>query len=135
MRSGALHVASAAPGARFAPARELGEGTGFLADGALALAVAADGRALVAGLPGDRLGLWELAPLGDRFRRIARLEAASDQIALALQPGGAAVLAARHDGREPIVLVRRPAGGSFGEPEALLPPADGRRRAGPKAAA
>ncbi len=124
VRSGALHVASAAPGARFAPARELGEGTGFLADGALALAVAADGRALVAGPLGDRLGLWELAPLGDRFRRIARLEAASDQIALALQPGGAAVLAARHDGREPIVLVRRPAGGSFGEPEALLPPAD-----------
>ncbi|MDO8185041.1 hypothetical protein Q5424_02835 [Conexibacter sp. JD483] len=115
-------VASAAPGARFAPARALGSVRDFSAGKDLALAVAGDGRALIAGPRGERLGLWELAAGGARFAPAGALQAPADQIALALRPDGAAVVASRSAEPEAISLARRQAGGAFGAVEALLTP-------------
>lgn len=86
-----LHVASARPGRPFRETlRSLPlVGPGFRPS----LVVAEDGRALV--VAGHRSGaaVWELAPGARRWRRVRLPHVHGEQFAVALQPGGDAVVA------------------------------------------
>ncbi|MDA0161422.1 hypothetical protein OM076_14185 [Solirubrobacter ginsenosidimutans] len=105
-----LRVATAAPGAAFGAPRRLMGATFFDAD--IALAVGADGRALVAATGVDgALGVFERDPGAGFVRRVESPEAGAQGVAVALGAGGAAVVAAQSG--DSVSLIRRDAGGAF----------------------
>ena len=86
-----LHVRSAARGGKFTTT--LRSAPLDLPGAVTALAVAADGRALVAVADRDAAAIWELPPGGGAFERLALPQVPGERFALALQPGGSAVVA------------------------------------------
>lgn len=84
-----LRVARAERGAPFGPTQTLGPVDRLRP----ALAVAADGRALVSATrPGGRVGLWESQPDGGSFAPVAVAAGKAVDTAVALGPDGGAVL-------------------------------------------
>lgn len=116
----ALRVASAEPGRRFRStlrSRRLawdGEG--------IALAVARDGRALVAAPSESEALAWELQPGAATFAAVALPPIAGETLALALEPGGAAVLAGATPGGGSVAVARRVGGGRFAAAQRLSGP-------------
>lgn len=122
-------VARAVPGAGFGAPQTLGATD----PNALSLAVAGDGRALVAAADeDDRTTVWEATGGSSRFARVAFRAPADGSVAAALAPDGGAVLATVE--RRSIAVWRRPAGGGFGGRQTIsvAVPARTSRGAGPQ---
>jgi hypothetical protein len=120
--AGAIRTRSAAANRRFARAQTV-PGLGTDLD-SLAMAVAPDGRALLAADGYDDARVAERAPGAARFAPGRRVAGASGDLALALGDDGAAVLAA-HDAGDPqaaLYLSTRPPGGVFASARALASP-------------
>ena len=114
-----VNVVSAPPGSPFGAARRLG--TGSISDPALA--VAADGRALVAANGYDGLEVYERPPGGDFGPRTIPFEASADNIAIALRSGGAAAIAWQNSVGEDVHAVVRDGATPFGMwTQVLTPP-------------
>jgi len=125
-----LHVWSADPGRRFAATLRSGRLLGAWEQPALA--VAADGRALVVVARDGGAVAWELAPGGARFARLPMPHLRGERFAVALQPGGSAVVVGV-ERREPgivygddpdaasggVAIARRLGGGRFGGVQSL----------------
>ncbi len=115
----ALDVAIAPPGGPFGPPQRVAavdpDGPG--------LAVAPDGRALLAFVAGGRMRVAERAPGAPGFAAPLDLGSASDangeDVALALDPGGAAAVAWQGLVDRAVTAAARPAGGAFAPPVAL----------------
>ncbi len=106
-----VHVAVADANGRFGPPRALTRMRGW----SLALAVAPDGRALLAGMGNDGLHAYERLPAQADFTRVPLPSVPSVwDLAVALNPDGGAVIAYRTDPWSTAALVR-PAGGTFRE--------------------
>jgi len=106
-----VHVAVADESGRFGPPRALARTRG----GSLALAVAPDGRALLVAEGLDGLHAYERLPGQADFTRVPLPSVPYVQdLAVALNPDGGAVIAYRTDPWSTAALVR-PAGGAFSE--------------------
>jgi hypothetical protein len=107
-------VASAPAGGRFAAPQALVRSSGD----AIALAVAANGRALVAADAGDLTGAWERPAATGSFSALALPDLESpEELAVALRPDGAAALVARSNN---LTATLRQPGGAFGPAQQLL---------------
>lgn len=111
-----LTVASAAPGAPFSAPQTLGADADY-AD-AIELAVAADGRALLAATGFESSGVFERDPGGSSFH--PALLRAFDEVALALRDDGAAIVAEKGLDGGIRATVRAP-GGDFGPLQTIVP--------------
>ena len=112
-----LRVATAAPGTAFGASRRLMGATLFDAD--IALAVGADGRALLAASGVDgALGVFERDPGAGFVRRVEAREAGAQAVAVALGAGGAAVVASQTG--DDVSLIRHDAGGAFGAAQRIV---------------
>ena len=114
-----LLLATAAPGAAFGAPRRVTGTRSY--NGGLALAVGADGRALLAADTGRGVAVFDREPGGTDFLRrpvVPLSSGGTPGLAVAFDPDGGALLAAEGAGR--IQLVRRSAGGAFGQPESVL---------------
>lgn len=106
-----IHVAAADASGRFGPPRALARTRGW----GLALAVAPDGRALLVAEGLDGLHAYERLPGQADFTRVPLPSVPYvDDLAVALNPDGGAVIAYRTDPWSTAALVR-PAGGAFRE--------------------
>jgi hypothetical protein len=113
-----LNLATAAPGARFGAPVRLGPGS----IGDPALAVAADGRALVTASGYDGLEVYERPPGGEFGPPAIPYEAAAGNTTIALRPGGAAVIAWQNTPGEDVIALVRDGAVPFGEPIRVLEP-------------
>jgi hypothetical protein len=111
-----LRVATARPGAVFGTPRRIAAAPDI--EPRLALAVGADGRALLAWTVGGQLGVFERPPRG-AFARVASLPASDygGDVAVAMGTGGACLVAVRSG--DEVSLIRRVAGAAFGAPVVL----------------
>jgi hypothetical protein len=106
-------VASAPAGGRFGAPEALVRSSGD----AIALAVAPNGRALLAADAGDLTGAWERSSATGSFSVVALPDMESpDELAVALAPDGGAALVVQSDSLT--ASLRRP-GGGFGPPQQL----------------
>src|SRR5262249_10501226 len=113
--SGTVQAASATPGGAFGAPQTLATG----AAGTFSLAVAPDGRALVA-VPGNPAQLAERAPGEAAFGAPGDLSSAANDTAVALRPDGAAIAAWGTDGgTAPAQAQVRSGPGAFGAPQGL----------------
>ncbi len=120
-RPGAIDVAIAGPGGPFAVSHRVAPSSQLSAP---ALAVARDGRALLAAFDGASVRVAERAP-GQPFGAAAPVARAEDvlsvQPAVALASGGAVVAWAGNT-QSALGAVTRPAGGAFGAPVTIARP-------------
>lgn len=108
-----LHVASAAPGRPF---RETLRSRPLVSPGFRpSLAVAENGRALVVGSDGSAAAVWELAPGARDWRRVRLPHVHGEEFAVALQPGGDAVVAGYEQSYDAEINLIRPDGSVDGD--------------------
>jgi hypothetical protein len=113
-----VNVATARPGAPFGAPKRLGRGS----IGEPALAVAADGRALVTASGYEGLEVYERPPGGDFGPRTIPYEASAENTTIVLRPSGAAVIAWQNTPGEDVIAVVRDGAVPFGEPIRVLEP-------------
>ena len=111
---------SARPGAPFGAPQRLGSGS----LDAPALAVAADGRVLVAAAAYNGLELYERPPGGRFGPRTILFEASANNTVIALRPGGAAAIAWQNTIGEDVIAVVRDGPVPFGPPVRVLDPTE-----------
>ena len=114
-----VRVASAPPRRGFGEPHDLARTWGDR----IALAVAADGGALLVALRRGDTGAWERRPGERRFARSPLPSISADEPAVALAPGGGAVLAYRNSGG--IDVLRRRPGGRFRGAQTVFPVDEG----------
>ncbi len=113
-----VNVVIAPPGAPFRAPQRLGPGS----IDAPALAVAADGRALVTASAYDGLELYERPPGGRFGPRTILFEASANNTVIALRPGGAAAIAWQNTPGGDVSAVVRDGPAPFGPPIDVLEP-------------
>jgi hypothetical protein len=121
-RPGAIDVAIAGPGGPFALTHRVAPSSQLSAP---ALAMARDGRALLAAFDGESVRVAERAP-GQAFGAAAPVAHAEDVLSIqpevALASDGAAVVAWAGDVQSSLSAVTRPRDGAFGAPVAITRP-------------
>jgi len=121
-RPGSVDVAVAGPQARFAVTHGVAQSSQLSAP---ALAVARDGRALLAAFDGESVRVAQRAP-GQPFGVAAPVARAADALSIqpgvALGPGGAAVVAWSGRAQGGAGVVTRPDAGAFGAPVTITRP-------------